>query len=138
MTHNEKETGTAYVVDDDVAVRRSLETLMRAVGLKVRTFPSAAEYLAADVQRPACLVLDIRMPGIDGFELQKRIAGSERQLPAIVITGEEDEEVRLRALEAGAIAFFYKPFDDAALMEAISEWNRLAAESSRFDANTLR
>jgi len=119
MTGNEKETATVYVVDDDVAVRRSFETLMRAVGLKVRTFPSAAEYLAAHVERPACLVLDIRMPGIDGFELQKRIAGTERDLPVIVITGEEEEEVRLRSLEAGAIAFFYKPFDDAALMEAI-------------------
>jgi FixJ family two-component response regulator len=119
MIDSEKKTGTVYVVDDDVAVRRSFETLMRAVGLKVRTFPSAAEYLAADVERPACLVLDIRMPGIDGFELQKRIAGTERDLPVIVITAEEDEAVRLRALEAGAIAFFYKPFDDSALMDAI-------------------
>jgi FixJ family two-component response regulator len=125
MTGDENATGTVYVVDDDADVRRALERLMRSVGLKFRTFASAADFLAANLERPACLVLDVRMPGIDGFALQKRIAGTEEDLPVIFITGEDDEEGRMRALQDGAIAFFYKPFDEGALLDAIDRGIRL-------------
>lgn len=114
-----KGRGKVYVVDDEAAVRDSLETLMRSVGLGVETFASAAEYLAVRVKHPACLVLDVRMPEMDGCELQKRIAGTDSDIPVVVITGDANEETRRSALEAGAVAFFHKPFDDEALLDAI-------------------
>lgn len=110
---------TVYVVDDDQAVRSSFETLMRAVGLSVETFARAADYLDATVSHPACLILDVRMPEMDGTELQKKVGGTDRDLPVIFITGEENEELRLRTLAAGAVGFFYKPFDDEKLLEAV-------------------
>jgi FixJ family two-component response regulator len=110
---------TVYVIDDDEAVRSSFETLMRAVGLKVETFARAADYLDATLSHPACLILDVRMPEMDGPELQKKVGGTHRELPVIFITGEENEELRLRTLAAGAVDFFYKPFDDETLLAAV-------------------
>ncbi len=108
-----------YVVDDEPAVRGSLEVLLRSVRLGVRTFATAAEFLAAPVKRPACLVLDIRMPGMDGFELQLKIAGTDHDLPFVVITGDGDEETRRRSLEVGAVSFLHKPYDVEELLRAI-------------------
>jgi len=119
MAWTRKETATVYVVDDEPAVRDSLKALLRAVGLGVHTFASASEFLAALVTRPACLLLDVRMPDMDGFQLQKRIAGTDHDLPIIIITGDGNEETRRRSLEAGAASFFHKPFDDEELLEAI-------------------
>jgi FixJ family two-component response regulator len=110
---------TVYVVDDEPAVRHSLEALLRAVGLGVRSFASASEFLAAPVTRPACLLLDVRMPDMDGLQLQKRIAGTDHDLPIIILTGDGNEETRRRSLVAGAVSFFHKPFDDEELLEAI-------------------
>ena len=121
MAWTPEEKATVYVVDDEPAVRHSLEALLRAVGLGVQTFASASEFLAAPVRRPACLLLDIRMPGMDGFQLQKRIAGTDHDLPIIILTGDGNEETRRRSLDAGAVAFFHKPFDDEELLEAIYE-----------------
>jgi FixJ family two-component response regulator len=115
----DRSLATVYVVDDDHAVRSSFQTLMRAVGLKVETFARAADYLKATISHPGCLVLDVRMPEMDGVELRMRIGGTDRELPVIFITGEENEELRLRMLEAGAMAFLYKPFDDDTLLEAV-------------------
>ena len=112
---------TVYVVDDEPAVRHSLEALLRAVGLGVQTFASASEFLAGPISRPACLLLDVRMPGMDGLALQKRIAGADHDLPVIIITGDGTEETRRRCLDAGAVAFFHKPFDDEELLDAIYE-----------------
>ncbi|MGH9323183.1 MAG: response regulator transcription factor [Vicinamibacteria bacterium] len=114
-----EERATVYVVDDEPAIRHSLEVLLRAVHLHVQTFASASEFLAAPITCPACLLLDIRMPEIDGFALYKRIAGTDHDLPVIVITGDGDEEIRRRSLEAGAVSFFRKPFDDEELLQAI-------------------
>jgi two-component system response regulator FixJ len=108
-----------YIVDDEPAVRDSLEVLLRSVRLDVRTFASAAEFLAARLERPGCLLLDIRMPEMDGFELRRRIAGTDHDLPFVVITGDGDEETRKRSLEAGAVSFFSKPFDDEEVLQAI-------------------
>lgn len=119
MAQSKEGTPTVYVVDDEPAVRDSLEVLLRAVRLTTRTFASARDFLAASISRPACLLLDIRMPELDGFQLQKRIAGTEHDIPIIVITGEGDEETRRRCLDFGAISFFHKPFDDEALLQAI-------------------
>lgn len=121
MAWTPEEKAIVYVVDDEPAVRHSLEALLRAVGLGVQTFASASEFLAAPVARPACLLLDIRMPGMDGFQLQKRIAGTDHDLPIIILTGDGNEETRRRSLDAGAVAFFHKPFDDEELLEAIYE-----------------
>jgi FixJ family two-component response regulator len=108
-----------YIVDDEPAVRDSLQVLLRSVRLDVRAFASAAEYLAAPVERPACLLLDIRMPEMDGFALRERIAGTDHDLPFVVITGDGDEEIRKRSLAAGAVSFFNKPFDDEEILKAI-------------------
>lgn len=119
MVQTERKAATVYVVDDDPVMRTALERLMRSVGLRAETFPAAAEFLAAPLTRPACLILDIRLPEMDGLELQRRIAGTDRDLPVVVITGEGDEEAHRRALAAGAVSFFHKPVDDEALLDAV-------------------
>jgi FixJ family two-component response regulator len=121
MAWTAERKATVYVVDDEPAVRHSLEALLRAVGLGAQTFAGANEFLSAPLTRPACLLLDVRMPGTDGLALQKRIAGGDHDLPVIVITGDGNEETRRRALDAGAVAFFRKPFDDEELLDAIYE-----------------
>ncbi len=119
MAWTPEEKATVYVVDDEPAVRHSLEALLRSVGLGVQTFASAREFLTAPISRPACLLLDVRMPEMDGFRLQKRIVGTDHDLPILIITGDGNEETRRRALEAGAVAFFHKPFGDEELLDAI-------------------
>jgi FixJ family two-component response regulator len=116
---NRERTPTVYVVDDEAAVRDSLAVLLRAVRLTARTFSSAREFLATSITRPACLLLDIRMPELDGFQLQRQIAGTDHDIPIIVITGDGDEQTRRRCLDFGAVSFFQKPFDDEALLQAI-------------------
>jgi two-component system, LuxR family, response regulator FixJ len=119
MAWTPEEKATVYVVDDEPAVRHSLEALLRSVGLGAETFASASEFLAAPVKRRACLLLDIRMPDMDGLQLQKRLAGTDHDLPTIILTGDGTEETRRRSLEAGAVSFFHKPFDDEELLQAI-------------------
>jgi FixJ family two-component response regulator len=121
MAQAKKGTPTVYVVDDEPAIRDSLQVLLKAVRLNSRAFASANEFLAASISRPACLLLDIRMPELDGFQLQKRIAGTDHDIPIIIITGDGDEETRRRCLDAGAVSFFHKPFDDEALLQAIQK-----------------
>ena len=108
------------VVDDDASVRKALRRLFHATGRNVETFASAAEFLAYDLPPDAgCLVLDIRMPGISGLDLQKQLAMRNPDLPVVAITGHSDDEVRQRALEGGAIAILDKPFDDQSLLDAV-------------------
>src|SRR6058998_225135 len=112
--------GMVLVVDDDASVRKALRRLFHATGRNVETFASAAEFLAYDLPPEAgCLVLDIRMPGISGLDLQKQLAMRNPDLPVVVITGHGDDEVRQRALEGGAIAILDKPFDDQSLLDAV-------------------
>jgi len=97
-----------------------LRSLMDSAGLVAEAFASAEEFLASPSRHDTtCLILDVRMPGMDGLELQRRLVASNWTVPVIFISAHADAEVRARALQAGAIAFFHKPFSSAALLEAI-------------------
>ncbi len=110
------------IVDDDISVRRALERLIRSVGLAVEVCGSADEYLSRDKDRVVdCLILDIRMPGLSGLDLQQRLDAAGSSTPIIFITAHDDEESRARALTHGALAYFEKPFDDAELLEKVFE-----------------
>jgi FixJ family two-component response regulator len=114
--------GTVFLVDDDASVRKALQRLIRAAGYDVESFPDAAGYLASPAPSlPACIVLDIRMPTMSGFELQSAIAGTPRALPVVFITGHGDEAVRSLALEAGAVDVLFKPIDEEELVSAIEK-----------------
>jgi FixJ family two-component response regulator len=108
------------VVDDEENVRRALQRLFRSAGMDVETFPSGAEFLEAlKTREPDCVVLDLHMPGVNGFEVQARFTEAAISVPVIVITGHDTEESRCRALGAGAFAYLRKPVDDEILLEAI-------------------
>jgi FixJ family two-component response regulator len=113
------------VVDDDLSMREALSSLIRSAGLRVETWASAAEFLdrlQQPVQGPACLVLDVRMPGMTGLELQQHLAGHSpggRTWPIVFITGHGDIPMTVRAMRAGAIEFLPKPFSDQELLAAI-------------------
>src|SRR5436309_9102624 len=100
------------VVDDDDSVRESLGGLIRSVGFAVKVFASAEEFLNSDhLRNTHCLILDVRMPGMNGLELQRQLAASDRKIPVIFITAHGDEEVRSRALNGGAVDYLLKPLD---------------------------
>ena len=108
------------VVDDDDSVRESLQCLIRSFGFTVEAFASAEEFLASDRLRDArCLILDVRMPGMNGIELQRRLAASHREIPVIFITAHGDEAARSQALRDGAVGYLLKPFTEEALLSAI-------------------
>jgi FixJ family two-component response regulator len=109
-----------YVVDDDASARDALESLIRSAGLKVQTFELAEEFLAHERKNiPACLVLDVRMPGMTGMELQERLKELNREIPIIFMTGHGDVPMSVRAMKAGAMEFLMKPFIDQNLIDAI-------------------
>ena len=108
------------VVDDDESIRQSLGGLMRSVGFRVKVFSSAEEFLNSGNPRDTgCLILDVRMPGMDGFELQRRLEANQYEIPVIFITAHGDEEMRRRALLAGAVDYLLKPFTEEALLNAV-------------------
>jgi FixJ family two-component response regulator len=112
---------TVFVVDDDEAVRHAMELLMRSVGLACETFPSADDFLARiDNERGGCLVLDIRMPGQSGLELQEKLIRSGNSLPIIFITGHGDVPMAVQAMQKGAIDFVQKPARDQDLLDRIT------------------
>jgi FixJ family two-component response regulator len=111
-----------FVVDDDASVRAALESLFRSVGLVVRSFGSAQEFLSEPVADiPACLVLDVRLPGMSGLDLQRELAERDPALPIIVITGHGDIPMTVRAMRAGAVEFLPKPFRDQDLLDAVQQ-----------------
>jgi FixJ family two-component response regulator len=113
---------TVLVVDDDASVRESLELLIQSAGWDVETFVSATEFLnRAPVAAPSCLVLDVSLPGLNGLELQARIAGERTDLPIIFITGHGDVAMTVQAMKAGAMEFLTKPFADDVLLDAIRD-----------------
>jgi len=117
-----------FVVDDDVWLRESLETLIQDEGWQPETFASAQEFLDhPPTFSPSCLVLDICLPGLNGLELQKRVAVERTDMPIIFITGHGDIPMSVGAMKAGAVEFLTKPFNDTVLLEAI----RQALERSR-------
>lgn len=113
---------TVFVVDDDDAVRESLAFLIRSVGLKVENFASAQDFLKSyNSARAGCLVLDIRMPGMNGLELQDKLNQMDSMLPIIFITGHGDVPMAVKAIKAGAADFVQKPFRDQELIDRIRE-----------------
>jgi FixJ family two-component response regulator len=117
-----------FVVDDDISVRESLESLIRCEGWQPETFASAQEFLDRPrVLGPSCLILDVSLPGLNGLDLQKRITSERTDMPIIFITGHGDVPMTVQAMKAGAVEFLTKPFTDDVLVGAI----RTALERSR-------
>ena len=114
------------IVDDDEAVRIALEGLLRSAGLTARAFESAETFLESGQQlQTACLIADIRMPGMSGLELQAQLNAEHCRIPIVFITAHGDAQMRMQALRAGAVEFLAKPFNDEALLESV----RAALES---------
>ena len=109
-----------FLVEDDASVRRALKRLVRSFGYEVDAFASARDVLdTLSTATPDCLIVDVQMPGLNGLGLQHHLAEAGHQLPIIFITAHEDAQVYQLAMQAGAVAFLYKPFSDEALLEAI-------------------
>ena len=110
------------VLDDDDSVRSALQGLLKAVGLPAEAFASAEEFLGSGQHRQtACLIADIRMPGMSGLELQAKLNAEHCRIPTIFITAHGDAKMRMQALRAGAVEFLAKPFDDEALLDSVRE-----------------
>jgi FixJ family two-component response regulator len=108
------------IVDDDEALRRSLDNLIRSAGFRARGFPSAEVFLDSNqLNETDCLVLDVCLPGMSGLELQRQLVVTSSELPVIFMTAHESRDQRTQALEAGAVAFLNKPFDEEDLLNAI-------------------
>lgn len=131
------EDATVFVVDDDQAMRKSLARLLDSVGLKAETYDCAEAFLADyDPTRPGCLVLDIRMPGISGLELQEQLAADGARLPVIIMSAHGDVEKAVRAMKSGAVDFIKKPYKGRVLLERVRE--ALALDARRRSAEAAR
>jgi FixJ family two-component response regulator len=114
--------GVVFIVDDDASLRESLKDLVGSVGLRVKAFASAQEFLRSErPDVPSCLVLDVRLKGVSGLDLQKRIAEADMEIPIIFITGHGDIPMTVQAMKAGAVEFLTKPFRDQDLLDAIQQ-----------------
>src|SRR5436309_4171026 len=119
-------TKLVAILDDDDSMRTALQGLLKAVGLPAQAFASAEEFLkSGQQQQTACLIADIRMPGMSGLELQAKLNAERCRIPTIFITAHGDTKMRMQALRAGAVEFLAKPFDDEILLESV----RAALES---------
>jgi FixJ family two-component response regulator len=114
---------SVYLVDDDASVRKALARLIRSAGLEVQTFASAREFLdrIPDTNNPACLVADVRMPGLSGMDLHHELRSTKRNLPIIFVTGHGDIPMSVNAMKAGAVDFLPKPVKDSDLLRAIKQ-----------------
>lgn len=109
-----------FVVDDDESVRKAIKRLIKSVGLNVETFSTAREFLSREqYEGPSCLVLDVRMPGLSGLDLQQELTKADLTLPIIFVTGHGNIPMSVRAMKAGAVDFLEKPFEDQALLDLI-------------------
>jgi FixJ family two-component response regulator len=124
------------IVDDDAAVREALDSLFRSVGLNVAAFGSVADFLAREnANAPGCLVLDVRLPGVNGLDFQAQLAAMDNRLPIVFMTGHGDIPMSVRAMKAGALDFLSKPFRDQDMLDAVSmAIERDAAERREADA----
>jgi len=130
-----------FVVDDDPSVRKALGRLLRSVGFQAETFESAQEFLRHPrPEAPACLVLDVRLPGLDGLGLQQSLAEANVALPIVFITGHGDVPTSVRAMKAGAVDFLPKPFEDQQLLTAVQQAiaKDAQARAGRAEASELR
>lgn len=135
-----------YLVDDDEAIRRSAGFMLKTSGFTVKSFANGLEFLKERELAPGCVLLDVRMPGMDGLEVQKALRERGNDQPVIVMTGHGDVSVAVRAMKEGAIDFIEKPFEKAALLEAIddgfarlerSDRSRVRADEARVRLNSL-
>jgi FixJ family two-component response regulator len=145
-----EETPSLVVIDDDASIRKSLDNLFRSIGFQVELFASPEEFLQSNrVDRPGCMVLDVRFPGRSDLDMQQEFAAANIQLPIIFITGCGDIPMSVRAMKAGAVEFLTKPFRDQDLLDAVgaalekdqvrrSGETRIAELRSRFDTLTGR
>jgi FixJ family two-component response regulator len=116
----EEKPKVVAIVDDDELIRDALHGLMKAAGFRAFAFASAEEFLnSGEQERTACLIADIRMPGMSGLELQSKLNENHYRIPIIFITAQGDEKMRMQALRAGAVEFLTKAFDDEALLDSI-------------------
>ncbi len=117
-----KDQTVIYVIDDDESIRKAFKRLLRSVNFEVETFSSAEEFLKIEKAcKNACIIIDIRMPRLTGFDLQRKLTDQGLRIPVIVISASDDAQTREGARELGAVAFFRKPIDDQALLDAI-DW----------------
>jgi len=127
---NENERRVVSIVDDDESLRRSVRNLLTSVGFHVETFESAEAFLrSAQRGQTGCVVLDLRMPGMSGWDLLGHLAATGSRIPVIILTAHGDDEARRRTLEAGAVAYLGKPFHGEALLDAVR--NALARAGRR-------
>jgi len=113
-------SGTVFIVDDDPDIRESLAMLLDSSGYSAKAFESAVAFLASDAPNAmGCLIVDIRMPDMDGLQLQKELVARRSPLPVIVMTGHGDIAIAVQAMKAGAVDFLEKPFDDTVLLESV-------------------
>jgi len=137
VNNSSKSEPTVFIVDDDEAMRESMTWLIESVGLKVQTYASADEFLQSYYPgRAGCLLLDVRMPGMSGLELQKHLKDQQVAVPVIMITGHGDVPMAVRAMKAGAIDFIEKPFNDEQLLESIR--TALAIDDTRRDEQSFK
>lgn len=130
-----------YVVDDDPSIRRSLERLFRSVGHECVSFSSAIEFLRSERRDvPACLVLDVRLPGASGLDLQRQMAEAKVSIPIVFLTGHGDVPLSVRAMKAGAVDFLTKPFHEQELLDAVRRAldRDRAAKQQQTETSTLR
>ena len=114
------ETAVVFVVDDDASVRAGTRSLLASMGFEVQTFESASEFLGSKRREvPSCLVLDVRLPGLSGLDLQRELVASGTSIPIIFITGHGDVPMSVEAMKGGAVEFLTKPFRDQQLLEAV-------------------
>jgi len=115
-------TSTVFVIDDDAAIRESIQGLLKSVGLRSETFGTAAEFLRNKrSEGPSCLVLDVSLPGVNGLDFQSQLANAGIQIPIIFVTGHGDIPMTVKAMKSGAVEFLTKPFDDEQLLNAIHQ-----------------
>ncbi len=133
------EQQTVFIVDDDPAVRDALSWMIGTLQLPVETFESAQDFLDSyDPERPGCLVLDVRLPGMSGLQLQQKLKEENIELPVIIITGHGDVPMAVRAIQAGAVNFFEKPFRDQEVLDCIQEALLQDAQQREHKQNSQR
>jgi FixJ family two-component response regulator len=112
--------GVVFVIDDDISIQYALRSLIRSIGLQVELFGSARDFLYRKApEMPACMILDIRLPGISGLDLQRHLVEARNRIPIIFVTGQGDIAMSVRAMKAGAVDFLTKPFHDQELLDAV-------------------
>jgi FixJ family two-component response regulator len=134
-------TPTVFVIDDDASVRKSLSRLLRSLGFEVETFASAELFLERDpYDGVGCIILDIRMPGLDGIGLQDQLSKADYSMPIIFITGHGDIPMSVRAMKKGAVDFLPKPFDDGELLQAVRRAieKDIQAKAEREEVNRIQ